>query len=343
MATPEFRAGVRPAAGRGGRGADGGRLLGDAVVALPPAADRRRGRPARRRGGRPPRRRRAASRTGRPRACVGPASGSSTTRGRVELPPMIPLEGPEAAKAAGLRYTTDTLPGIKRVKRGKSFAYLAADGKPIADKNEIARIKSLAIPPAYSDVWICPLANGHLQATGRDARGRKQYRYHQRWRAVRDETKFDRMVAFAKALPTIRAAVAARHAQARAAAREGAGDRGLAARGDGDPRRQRGVRARERLLRPHHAAGRARRGQGRDDQVPLPRQERQGPRRRGPRQAAGADRQGQPGLARRAPLRVRRRRRHAAPGALRGRQRLPPGDRPATTSRPRTSARGRPP
>ncbi len=121
---------------------------------------------------------------------------------------MIPLEGPAAAKAAGLRYTTDALPGIKRVKRGKSFAYLAADGKPIADKAEIARLKSLAIPPAYTDVWICPQANGHLQATGRDARGRKQYRYHPRWRAVRDETKFDRMVEFAKALPTIRAAVA---------------------------------------------------------------------------------------------------------------------------------------
>lgn len=120
---------------------------------------------------------------------------------------MTPLEGPEAAKAAGLRYTTDTLPGIKRVKRGKTFAYLAADGKPIRDPGELARIRSLAIPPAYSDVWICPQPNGHLQATGRDARGRKQYRYHKRWRAVRDETKFDRMVAFAKALPTIRAGV----------------------------------------------------------------------------------------------------------------------------------------
>ncbi len=121
---------------------------------------------------------------------------------------MLPSEGTEAAKAAGLRYTTDALPGIRRVKRGKHFAYVAADGKPIADRNEIARIKSLAIPPAYADVWICPFANGHLQATGRDARGRKQYRYHKRWRAVRDETKFDRMVGFAKALPKIRAAIA---------------------------------------------------------------------------------------------------------------------------------------
>jgi DNA topoisomerase-1 len=122
---------------------------------------------------------------------------------------MLATEGPpEAAKAAGLRYTTDAIPGIRRVKRGRGFAYVAPDGKPITDKNELARIASLAIPPAYTDVWICPIPNGHLQATGRDARGRKQYRYHKRWRAVRDETKFHRMVAFAKALPNVRAAVA---------------------------------------------------------------------------------------------------------------------------------------
>jgi len=121
---------------------------------------------------------------------------------------MLPTEGPEAAKAAGLRYTTDAIPGIRRVKRRGGFSFIAADGKPITDKNEVARIKSLAVPPAYTDVWICPLANGHLQATGRDARGRKQYRYHKRWRAVRDENKFDRMIEFAKALPNIREAVA---------------------------------------------------------------------------------------------------------------------------------------
>jgi DNA topoisomerase-1 len=121
---------------------------------------------------------------------------------------MLPTEGPEAAKAAGLRYTTDAIPGIRRVKRRGGFSFIGADGKTIADKGEIARIKSLAVPPAYTDVWICPLPNGHLQATGRDARGRKQYRYHKRWRAVRDENKFDRMVEFAKALPAIRAALA---------------------------------------------------------------------------------------------------------------------------------------
>jgi DNA topoisomerase-1 len=120
---------------------------------------------------------------------------------------MLPTEGPAAAKAAGLRYTTDATPGIRRVKKRSTFAYIAADGSPVTDRNELARIAALAVPPAYVDVWISPIANGHLQATGRDARGRKQYRYHKRWRAVRDETKFDRMVAFAKALPAIRGAV----------------------------------------------------------------------------------------------------------------------------------------
>jgi DNA topoisomerase-1 len=121
---------------------------------------------------------------------------------------MLPTEGPDAAKAAGLRYTTDAMPGIRRVKRRNSFSFIAPDGSTIADRSEIARIKALAVPPAYTDVWISPLRNGHLQATGRDARGRKQYRYHKRWRAIRDETKFDRMIAFAKALPSIRTAVA---------------------------------------------------------------------------------------------------------------------------------------
>jgi DNA topoisomerase-1 len=121
---------------------------------------------------------------------------------------MTASDGPHAAKAAGLRYTTDTVPGIRRLRRGKSFVYLRDDGTRVTDTADLARIGSLAIPPAYRDVWICPLADGHLQATGRDARGRKQYRYHKRWRAVRDENKFDRMLVFAKALPTIRKAVA---------------------------------------------------------------------------------------------------------------------------------------
>jgi DNA topoisomerase I len=108
---------------------------------------------------------------------------------------------------AGLRYMTDDRPGIRRVKAGRSFRYVLPDGTALTDKDEIARIRSLAIPPAYTHVWIAPIRNAHLQATGRDARGRKQYRYHKRWREVRDENKFGRMLTFAKALPKIRAAV----------------------------------------------------------------------------------------------------------------------------------------
>src|SRR5665213_418545 len=114
---------------------------------------------------------------------------------------MLPAEGPEAAKAAGLRYTTDAIPGIRRLKRRGGFSFVAADGKPITDKGEIARIKALAVPPAYTDVWICPQANGHLQATGRDAHGAPPLVVAVLLAAARDENKFDRMIEFAKALP----------------------------------------------------------------------------------------------------------------------------------------------
>jgi DNA topoisomerase-1 len=110
----------------------------------------------------------------------------------------------ESAKAAGLRYVTDEEPGIRRLKRGKGFTYADPDGNVVRSPKELERIRKLAIPPAWTDVWICPRANGHLQATGRDAKGRKQYRYHADWRDVRDETKFGRMTAFGEALPKIR-------------------------------------------------------------------------------------------------------------------------------------------
>jgi DNA topoisomerase I len=110
----------------------------------------------------------------------------------------------ESAKAAGLRYTTDARPGIRRIRRGRAFTYVDAEGRRVRAAAELARIRSLVIPPAWSDVWICPDPRGHLQATGRDARGRKQYRYHPKWRVVRDETKYDRVIGFAKALPVIR-------------------------------------------------------------------------------------------------------------------------------------------
>ena len=110
----------------------------------------------------------------------------------------------ESAEAAGLRYVTDDEPGIRRRRKGKGFTFLDPQGKTVKDPKVIARIKRLAVPPAWSDVWICPRANGHLQATGRDARGRKQYRYHAGWRSVRDETKFARLSAFGEVLPELR-------------------------------------------------------------------------------------------------------------------------------------------
>ena len=105
---------------------------------------------------------------------------------------------------AGLRYVTDAQPGIHRRPRGKGFQFIDAEGKAVRDKETLARIKSLVIPPAWSDVWICQNPKGHLQVTGRDARGRKQSRYHPRWREVRDETKYERMTIFGGILPTIR-------------------------------------------------------------------------------------------------------------------------------------------
>ena len=120
------------------------------------------------------------------------------------------MENPnEALKEAGLRYVTDEMPGIRRVARAKSFSYLLPSGKPVKDPGDLARIRALAVPPAYTDVWICPYPAGHLQATGRDARGRKQYRYHAKWREIRDETKYNRMLEFAGALPRVRARVEA--------------------------------------------------------------------------------------------------------------------------------------
>jgi DNA topoisomerase-1 len=113
----------------------------------------------------------------------------------------------DTAREAGLRYVSDTTPGIRRRKRGKGFSYVGPDGRAIRDPATLTRIRKLAIPPAYTDVWICPSPNGHIQATGRDARGRKQYRYHPKWREARDETKFGRMLAFSEALPKIRTRV----------------------------------------------------------------------------------------------------------------------------------------
>jgi DNA topoisomerase-1 len=132
-------------------------------------------------------------------AAAGPAGTAAPAPG--------PSDAPTAARSAGLRYVHDDQPGYARRKRGKHFHYIDADGHAVTDADTLARIKSLVIPPAWTDVWICRQPLGHLQATGRDARGRKQYRYHPRWRAHRDDSKYERLLSFGKALPAIRSAV----------------------------------------------------------------------------------------------------------------------------------------
>jgi DNA topoisomerase-1 len=116
------------------------------------------------------------------------AGGTRQSTAGKRMPSPAPAASSATPAPPGLVYVSDTMPGIRRVRRGDQFVYRRPDGRPLRDAAEIARIRKLAIPPAYEDVWICPLANGHLQATGRDARGRKQYRYHAHWRLARDET-----------------------------------------------------------------------------------------------------------------------------------------------------------
>jgi DNA topoisomerase-1 len=128
---------------------------------------------------------------------------------RSDPEPEIEEDPRRSARLAGLRYVSDTMPGIARKRAGRGFVYANPDGRRVDDPETLARIRSLAIPPAWTDVWICPVSRGHLQATGRDVRGRKQYRYHAKWREARDETKFDRMIAFGEALPRIRQRVEA--------------------------------------------------------------------------------------------------------------------------------------
>src|SRR5216110_646228 len=137
-----------------------------------------------------------------------PTRNSATNGGSRNGSEVISDEPLTAAGEAGLQYVSDDKPGYtRRTKRG-DFEYLNTEGKRIRDEQRLLRIKRLAIPPAWTDVWICPSADGHIQATGRDARRRKQYRYHERWRELRDENKFERLADFAKALPKIRHRVA---------------------------------------------------------------------------------------------------------------------------------------
>src|ERR1700733_13461129 len=195
-----------------------------------------------------------------------------------------------SAKSARLRYVNDDGPGLRRerIGSGTDFTYVSASGEAVDDEATLARIRSLAIPPAWEKVWICPLTNGHIQATGRDARGRKQYRYHPRWHAVRDETKDARM--------------------AGGAAREGAGHDRPPPRGDVHPRGQRGVRAQEPLVRADDAAQSPRRRVGELGPLPFPRQERQAARDSHEGPPPGADRRALQRAPRSRALSIRRRR-----------------------------------
>ena len=204
----------------------------------------------------------------------------------------------DSARTAGLRYSSDNRPGITRRKSGSGFTYLTPEGRVLRDQAELHRIRSLVIPPAWKDVWISPDPRGHLQATGRDARGRKQYRYHPRWREIRDETKYSppdrlRPGAAGRAPPHRRRPAACRTAEG-----QGPRSRRPAAREDADPGRQRRVRAAEPIVRPDDAEGRACRGQRRPRAVCVPRQERRGARGRSGRPPARARGEGVPRSAR---------------------------------------------
>ena len=181
----------------------------------------------------------------------------------------------DAAEYAGLTYVSDEKPGIRRKRSGKGFRYETVQGgKP--DAPALKRIKALAIPPAWTDVWICPKANGHIQATGRDARGRKQYRYHARFREVRESTKYHHMLAFADSLPAIRAKVQEHLSLRGLTAREGAGNGRAPSGGHADPGRQRRIRPDQQELWSDHAQEPPRRGGRLGAQVQLQGQERQG-------------------------------------------------------------------
>jgi DNA topoisomerase I len=138
---------------------------------------------------------------------MGRTTTSKSSKTGIAVDTDLVTDSEKSARAAGLRYMADDGPGITRRRRGSGFEYRSSKGRPIRDKETLARIKALAIPPAWTDVWICPSPRGHIQATGRDARGRKQYRYHAKWRELRDETKFNRMALFGTALPRIRTTV----------------------------------------------------------------------------------------------------------------------------------------
>ena len=165
-----------------------------------------------------------------------------------ELPAAV-VQARRHARASGLLYVSDTEPGIRRRRRGAHFHYLGSNGRPVTAERTLDRIRRLAIPPAYTDVWICREPRGHLQATGRDARQRKQYRYHPQWRETRDNGKFARMIEFGAQLPRLRRRLKQDLALPGTGEEQGARDDRAPARRDVAARRQRRVRALEQVLR----------------------------------------------------------------------------------------------
>jgi DNA topoisomerase IB len=236
----------------------------------------------------------------RQRSCMPSHTVSSRARHRRRTD--LPADPRESARAAGLRYSTDARPGITRRRAGRGFGYRDPDGKRVTDRTVLARIRSLAIPPAWTDVWICNDPSGHLQATGRDARGRKQYRYHAAWRRGRDDAKFERLLDVARVLRGS-ASGARPTSRRRAVAREGPRRGRPAARADL-------IRVgNEEYARLNRSFGLTtlKRGMRRSrvgDPVPVRGQVRPAPRGRLSRSAPGVDRQPLPGPARPGPVRV---------------------------------------
>ena len=201
----------------------------------------------------------ASGSAGRTRARCAP---SGAPEGAAPDLPAVPADPAAAARFAGLRYVSDLRPGIRRRRSGSGFAYTSPTGERIRDTERLRWLRALAIPPAWTDVWISPFTNGHILATGRDKRGRKQYRYHPRGGRSVTRQSTTRMIAFGELLPRIRRRVD--RDLARRGYGPGEGSRGGRAppRTDADPRRQRGVRARERVVRPDDPPEQARRVRG---------------------------------------------------------------------------------
>ena len=251
--------------------------------------------------------------------------------------------GPDAA-VPGLTRSDPHGPGISRQRDGSRFRYDDPSGAPVTDAETLLRIKALAIPPAWTNVWISPDPLGHIQATGVDSRGRTQYRYHQLWREQRDAQKFDHMLLFAGALPELRSATV--HDLRRRNLEPGPRRRrgGPADRSGAVPDRRREVRRAGPPLRRDHAGEAARDRHPRRHQVRLHRQGGQAPGDHGQRPGGGADRaRAGPQRQRPGPAVCLGARRHLAPAALARRERVHRGAGRRRTTRPRSSAPGTPP